>query len=276
MLGFSVPLSPEGRASLTPPPPWFYAGNILLIDYETDREAVARVLPPGLVPDPDDPGGALALFVDWHYASVGGGETTDPVRSQYHEFLLLVNAFHDGTRVQTCPYIYVDRDTSMARGWIQGWPKKLGEVHTTRPFPLPSPAAPQVAAGGLFAASLSANGRRLAEATVTLDRVSTDPMFLGKRPVLNVRHFPRLTAGRHDEPAVHELVRSILSGAKMTEVWEGAATLNLLPAPDAELDALAPRRVRRGYRYSTAFQVDDLEVITDLVAAKDDAERQLQ
>lgn len=262
--GFSVPLSPQGRAGLTPAPPWFYAGNLLLVDYEAEPAAIAEVLPPGLTPDPQDPGGCVAFFVDWQYASMAGDEPADPVRSQYHEFLLLVNAVYDGERVQTCPYIYVDRDVSMARGWIQGWPKKMGEVHTTRAFPLPSPAAPQIAAGGRFGASLSANGRRLAEATVTLERVSADPVFLGRRPVVNVRHFPRLSAGRHDKPAVHELVRSRLSGATRTDVWEGEATLAYHAAPEQELDALAPVRVRRGYRYSSAFQVDDLDVLQDL------------
>jgi hypothetical protein len=70
MQGFSVPRSPQGRTSLTPPPPWFYAGNLLLIDYAADPQAVAAVLPPGLAPD--------------------------PVRSQYHEFLVLVKAPRSG------------------------------------------------------------------------------------------------------------------------------------------------------------------------------------
>ena len=55
MQGFSVPRSPQGRTSLTPPPPWFYAGNLLLVDYAADPQAVAAVLPPGLAPDPGDP-----------------------------------------------------------------------------------------------------------------------------------------------------------------------------------------------------------------------------
>lgn len=213
-----------------------------------------------------DRNGCVAFFVDWQYAGSAGEEALDPVRGQYHEFVLLVNAERDGVRVQTCPYIDVDRDVSMARGWIQGWPKKIGEVHTTRAFPLASPAAPQVVAGGRFGASLSANGRRLAEATLVLEHVSRDsddPVYLGRRPVLDVRHFPRLTAGRHDDPAVHELVRSRFGGVDRTEIWEGAAALALHPAPDQELDALAPTRVRRGYRYSTTFQVDDLEVLQD-------------
>jgi hypothetical protein len=96
---------------------------------------------PGWLPTRVTQAAAPRFFVDWQYASTSGEELTDPVRSQYHEFLVLVNAVYEGTAVQTCPYIYVDRDTSMARGWIQGWPQKLGQVHTTRPFPLPSPAA---------------------------------------------------------------------------------------------------------------------------------------
>jgi hypothetical protein len=85
MQGFSVPRSPQGRTSLTPPPPWFYAGNLLLIDYAADPQAVAAVVPPGLAPDPGDPGGCTAFFVDWQYASTSGEELTDPVRSQYHD-----------------------------------------------------------------------------------------------------------------------------------------------------------------------------------------------
>lgn len=267
MQGFSVPLSPEGRASLTPPPPWFYAGNMLLIDFEADPDAVAAVLPPGLSPDPADPGGCVAYFVDWQYASAAGDEPADPVRSQYHEFILLVNAQRGGEPVQTCPYIYVDRDVSMARGWIQGWPKKIGQVYTTRPFKLQTPAAPQIAAGGTFGASLSANGRHLAQAKVVLDRVSERPVFLGVKPIVNVRHFPRLSAGQHQNPAVHELVRSRLSHVTRTDVWEGDAELSLHAAPADELDAFSPVGVRRGYRYSCAFQVDDLEIVEDLAGA---------
>jgi hypothetical protein len=259
--GFSVPLSPRGRATLTPRPPWFYVGNLLVIDFHADPDAAQAVLSPGLDPDDADPGRCTALFVDWQYASSGGQEPLDPVRSQYHEFILLVNAQHRGTPVSTCPYIYVDSDASMARGWIQGWPKKLGTIHTTRTFGLKTPAAPVLAAGERFAGTLSAGGRRLAEGHVTLTGLSEDPILLGSRPVINVRHFPRLDAESHDRPAVHELVRSILSDAQRSEVWEGEAELDFFDAPDQELHALKPVSVGRGFRYTTAFRVDDLEVV---------------
>jgi hypothetical protein len=261
--GFSVPLSPEGRASLTPVPPWHYAGDLLLVDFEARPAAVQAVQPPGLEPDAADPGGCTAFFVAWQYASQDGEEYLDPARGAYNEFILLVNASYRGQAVSTCPYIYVDKDTSMARGWIQGWPKKLGEVGTTRAFPLESPAAPRVAPGGRFGGTLSANGRRLAETVVTLERVSEDPVYLGKRMVVNLRYFPQLAGGGKAKPPVCELVRSILSNPQRTEVWEGGALLEFFPAPDGELDAFQPVRVRRGYRYSMAMTIDDLEVLED-------------
>jgi len=259
--GFSVPLSPEGRATLAPAPPWFYVGNVLVIEFWADPDAVAAVLSPGLVPDPDDPGRCVAFFVDWQYASDGGQEPLDPVRSQYHEFILLADARHRGEPVSTCPYIYVDSDASMARGWIQGWPKRLGAVHTTRTFGLSSPAAPVIEPGATFAGTLAAGGRRLAEGAVTLQAVSAEPVVLGSRPIVNVRHFPRLDAAGQRSPAVHELVRSILSDVQRSDVWEGSAHLELFDAPDHELFALRPQRSGRGFRYTTSFRVDDLEVI---------------
>ena len=281
--GFSVPLSPEGRASLTPLPPWHYVGDILAIDFAADPAAVAALLPPGLEPDPQDPGGCVAFFIAWQYASEGGDEYLDPARSQYNEVLLLVNGVYRGgdlaaggatpgaqqlagRRVQTCPYIYVDRDTSMARGWIQGWPKKFGEVHTTRAFPLLSKAGGPVETGSRFGGTLAANGRRLAEAVVELERVSDDPVYLGMRPVVNMRYFPQLAGGGTARPPVWELVRSIMSGVQRTEVWEGPATLDFFAAPDNELDALRPVEVRGGYRYSMAMTIDDLEMLETVEA----------
>ncbi len=262
--GFSVPLSPEGRASLTCLPPWHYAGELLLVDFDAAPEAVAAVLPPRLEADPERPGGCVAFFVAWQYASDSGEEYLDPARSQYNEFILLVNALYRGRQVQTCPYMYVDSDVSMARGWIQGWPKKLGQVHSTRAFPLPSKAAPSMIAGGRFGGSVSANGRRLAEAVVDLEKVSADPVFLGKRPVVNRRYFPQLAGGGSQVAPVDELVRSILSDVKQTEVWEGRASLDFFAAPDNELDVLRPVAVRRGYRYGMTMTINDLEVLETL------------
>jgi hypothetical protein len=262
--GYSLPLSPEGRASLVPRPPWHYVGDFIVLEYWADPEAVAAALPPGLEPFPDDPGRAAALFVDWQSCTDGGEELLDPARSQYKEFFLVVNALLDGEHVTTCPYIWVDRDFALVRGWIQGFPKKLGSIWMTRAYPLEVKASPGLRAGAVYGGTLAANDRRLAQGTVTLESVSETGPTHNDPPLVNVRHFPRLAAGRHDEPAVHELVRARSHNRAVSEIWEGQAALELFPAPNEEHTALAPVRVGKGFRFTFGYTVDDLGTVREL------------
>ena len=260
--GYSLPRSPEGRSSLVPTPPWHYVGDFLVIEYWAAPKAAVAVLPPGLEPHPD-PGRSAALFIDWQSCSDSGVELEDPIRSQYKEFFVVVNALLDGEPVTTCPYIWVDKDFALARGWVQGFPKKLGSIHMTRHFALGSKAGPDLAAGGRFAGTLAANDRRLAFGAVTLERESAEGPTHNDPPLVNVRHFPRLAAGRHDVPAVHELVRAQSRDRSISPIWEGSAELELHEAPAEELAALAPVRVGKGFHFTFAYTVDDLETVRD-------------
>jgi Acetoacetate decarboxylase (ADC) len=254
--GYSLPLSPGGSASIIPSPPWHYVGDFLVIEYWADPAAVAAVLPPRLVPFPDDPGRCAALFVDWQSCSDSGEELLDPVRGQYKEFFIVVNAMLGDEHVTSCPYIWVDRDFALIRGWIQGFPKKLGEVHITRSFGLDCRAE-----GRTFAGTLTAHGRLLAEGTVAPQRVSQTGPSHNDPPLINRRHFPRLAAGHWQDAAVDELVRARSSDRAASEIREGPATLSLHGAPGEEHDALAPLRVGNGFRFQFAYTVDDLETI---------------
>ena len=121
LTGYTIPRSPEGRASLVPYPPWHYVGDFLVVEYWADPEKAVSVLPKGLEPHPD-PGRCAAVFADWQSCSAGGSELLDPSRSQYKEAFIVVNALLDGEEVTTCPFIWVDRDFALTRGWLQGFP----------------------------------------------------------------------------------------------------------------------------------------------------------
>jgi acetoacetate decarboxylase len=262
--GYSLPRSPEGRASLVPSPPWHYVGDFLVLEYWADPATVAAVLPAGLDPYPDDPGRAAALFVDWQSCTASREELLDPARSQYREFFLIVNALLDGEHVTTCPYIWVDRDFALVRGWIQGFPKKLGSIWLTRTFGVDCIADPGLKPGAAFGGTLAANDRRIAQGSVTLERVSDGGPTHNDPPLVNVRHFPRLAAGHHDEPAVHELVRARSRDRAISPIWEGAAELRLHGAPNEEHDALQPVRMGKGFRFTFAYTVDDLDTVRTL------------
>lgn len=261
--GYTVPRTATGRASLVPSPPWSYVGDFLVIDFWADPDAAVALLPEGVEPHPDA-GRCAAIFVDWQSCSASGDELLDPARSQYKEFFVVVNGLLDGEEVTTCPFIWVDQDFALARGWIQGFPKKLGDVWMTRTFGLDTAADPGVRAGSKFGAACSARGRRIAEATVTLEGVSESGPRHNDPPLVNVRHFPRLAAGRHTEPHVHELVRAQSFDRTISTVWEGAATLDFFPAAGEEHHALAPVRVGRGFRFTFAYSIDDLITVKEL------------
>jgi acetoacetate decarboxylase len=82
--------------------------------------------------------------------------------------------------------------------------------------------------------------------------------------LVNVRHFPSLAAGLHDTPAIHELVGAVSRDRSISDIWEGSATLELFDAPGEEHAALAPVRVGRGFRFTFAYTVDDLQTLRDL------------
>jgi len=129
--------------------------------------------PPGLDPDRSANGHATALFYDWQFSG-NDDEYLDPARYQYREFFVLVDALYQGKPVAYCPYIFVDNDAALARGWTQGYPKRLGQIFQTRYYAATGKAGPALAAGSKFAGSLTSAGQRLAEGVVTLREPVTD------------------------------------------------------------------------------------------------------
>ncbi|KXU84461.1 acetoacetate decarboxylase [Paraburkholderia monticola] len=261
---YAVPLSPRGLSSIAPPPPWHYSGDFILVEFWADPAAAAAVLPKSLTADPASPGHATALFIDWQFTG-GNDEMLDPARYQYREFFILVDALYDGKPVSYCPYIFVDNDSAMMRGLIQGFPKRYGQVHQTRTFAAMSPAAAPLAAGTRLAATASAAGQRLARAEVKLETAVQDvsKLSIAGRPVVNLRYFPRLAAGQHDTPAVNELVLSVMDNAQIADVWTGEGKLSLPLADGEEISDLAPVRVGVGFRGSMAYSVTDLKTLVD-------------
>jgi acetoacetate decarboxylase len=263
--GYSLPRTPLGQSSLAPAPPWHYAGDCLAVEYRADPARVRAFLPEGLEPaEGADPGRCCAYFVEWQFATDEGEEPLDPVRSQYRETIFLVSARHAGAPVAFCPFIFVDQDVALLRGWIQGWPKVIGSTCITRSYPVRSRAAPALGPGGRFGASLAHQDRRLADAAVALRETSPALPEPGFARAVNVRHFPNLTAGKHAEPALHELVQLRSRDASFSTIWKGDAQLVLHDHPFLELPALRPVSVLAGYRFSFAMTVDDLVVLKDL------------
>jgi acetoacetate decarboxylase len=258
--GFSVPLTPQGKSTLTPLPPWHYSSDCIAIEYWADPAAIAALLPPGIALDTKSGGRAFFWFLDWQFTG-SNDELTDPARYQYREAFALVEAVFDGMPVNYCPYIFVDNDAAMARGWAQGFPKKLGSIHQTRSFSAPSPAAAPLARGSRFGASVAAHGERLATARIQLEEKVEQPATVFNRPTAMRRYFPRLTAGLHEKPAVDELTLSLTDDLAIVDMWAGSAELSIPEVAGEDMHLIAPLRVGRGYRLGMAYSVTDLRIL---------------
>ncbi|MFH0811751.1 MAG: acetoacetate decarboxylase family protein [Pseudomonadota bacterium] len=259
--GYTLPRTPKGTSSLAPMPPWHYVGTCLAVEYEADAEAVQSFLPPGLEFHSPQ---CVAYFVEWQYTSNSGEEYLDPIRSQYRETIILVSASYNGATCAYCPFIWVDQDVALMRGFAQGWPKQIGSTWITRSYDLPSKATPVLGPGGKFGATLAVKDRRLVEAAVTLEKQTSQlpsPSFAG---AVNTRHFPELVMGRHDLPAVYELVQLKSRDVHISPIWKGEAILQIFDHPYIELPSLRPMKVIAGYRFSCALTVDDLVFLRDL------------
>jgi acetoacetate decarboxylase len=138
----------------------------------------------------------------------------------------------------------VDTDFALVRGLHQGYPKKLGSIHQTRPHPF-GLAAPRIGPGGRFAGTLAAADRRLAEAVVTLREPSPGNGFVNAHPMAHHRWLPSIEKGAPD--ALAELIASGSASAEAGQAWRGDATLALFRSPTEELAALEVREIIAGY-----------------------------
>lgn len=260
--GFSYPLTPGGRSALVGEMPWHYATEYLSVVYRASLDAVARYLPEPLEPSAEA-GLAYCAFSKWW--SLWDNEPdlayTNPERTQYRECALWVGCSYQGADGQTCLYIWVDNDFTLARGWFMGFPKKFGQTYMTEYHPL-NPAMSPLGPGSRLKAYTCAHGERLVEGTLTIERPirpSELPAPIGL-PIFNVRHFPSVVRGA--PASVRELVRLGADQVRFgEETWGGRGSLRFFPAELEEHMDLAPTEIIGAYRYSSGYSFPGGEVL---------------
>jgi hypothetical protein len=247
--GFTPPYSRSGASSLVPPPPWHYAGQVLSLAFEVPREAAQDLLPEGFA---QATGGAAGHFCEWQ-STTDGSELLDPVYAQYKEFFVLIEAERAGNRCFYCPFIYVDQDVSMVRGWLQGWPKKFGSVWMTRSYEIDHPAAAPLRQGVRFGASLAVKDRRLAETTITLTGERADPIGFLAAPTFGLVCSPSLIGV--PDPGAKKLVRARVPTKIQGPAYAASGTLRFFESPRDELALLQPAAVTAASLATVALTV---------------------
>jgi len=235
--GFAPPYTPSGRSSLFPAPPWHYAGQVMSLAFQIDREAGQSFLPDGFGAAM---GSAACHFCEWQ-CTTDGSELLDPIYAQYKEFFVVIEADRGDSRAFYCPFIYVDQDLSMVRGWLQGWPKKIGSVWMTRSYDLDHPAAAPIREGTSFGASLSVKDRRLAEATITLSNGGAERIGFLAAPTFGLIPSPTLIG--KPNAGGKTLARAAVGLTTRGPTYGATGILRFFESPRDELSALRPRSV---------------------------------
>ena len=266
--GFFAPRTATGKASLLPAPPWFYSGDLLTIEYRVNPDRVLELLPEPLELVDEEPGAVAFIWADWQSCGADGEQLLDPVLGQYKEALVVVRCSFGGRIFSRCVYIWVDSDFAMARGIHQGYPKKLGAIHLTRPHPYGP--APRIAAGGRFGASLAAADRRLAEARITLVEETGGNGFVNAHPMAHSRIVTSI--GDPAKPSLDELISTASAGFEGGSPWRAEVDSFLIyDSPTEELHRLRPKELIGAYYRQVGMQWNGGKLLRDNLAAKAEA-----
>jgi acetoacetate decarboxylase len=242
--GFFFPRTASGRSSIVPPPPWHYSGELLILEYRTDPAALAELLPDGIELADEDPGAVAAIWADWQSCADTRAELLDPVRSQYKEMFFVVRCQYRDQLYSRCIYIWVDKDFALVRGYHQGYPKKLGSIHLTRPVTV-GKAGPRLEPGGRFGATLAAGDRRLVDAEFEITGASDHAGFVNALPMVHNRWVPRIESDGAD--ALAEVVTMSGYDADIGRTFTGTFSLEFGTSPVEELERIAPQEYIGGY-----------------------------
>lgn len=244
MSGRYYPRTANGRASILPPVPWHYSGELVTIEYRTDVDAIRALLPEGLELADEDPGAVAAIWADWQSCSNDFNEILDPIRGQYKEMFIVIRCKYRGQTYSRCAYIWVDKDYAIVRGQHQGYPKKMGSIHQSRPVVV-GKAGPRLQPGGTFGLTLAAYDRRLAQGRFTITGPGTKPGFVNGHPMLHHRWYPAIEFDGSDSLA--EVVTMSGFDAESGRCFQGEAELSYFDSPVEELTLIRPKEIIGAY-----------------------------
>jgi len=251
--GFSMPL---GGSAYPAPPHHFRGAEQAWATYEADREAVATMLPPGVLADSDPP--VCATWVCWYPWTTFG---------PYHEAYVMVRVQVEGVRYWYQPVIFTDNEIPLTAGReIWGFGKKLAVMRWDWGG---------AAAGGLRAEQLMFTaerpaGNRILTFTMAMDRLA-EPDEVEGLPVLSLRYLPPSDPER--APAAAELVRLDVestirdAGALGLDLWAGRASVNLSATSAVDpWHLFAPVRMIDAFFAVSDFSLPLGTVVKDYVA----------
>jgi len=231
------PFSNTGRSALVPSAPWNYAMDAIAA--HARFSGFENILPDKMWSE----GKGYVYFAEIVSQSPNFPELNyeAPGLVQYREFAIFLKVELKGKSYAYCPFMYVDNDLSLMRGFVVGFPKKLAKIDITRDHPL------------LRQKILGGTAMR---AGYALAKLKIEPEEKADENPLD--NFGNWILYRFAEPmGVREFVE-VIPEVNYAVIERGNATLELGGGVNDELPEV--KEVLGGYRFSAMLKVREIKV----------------
>lgn len=212
-------LTPSGSSSVVQAPPYYYGADYITVYFKSDPEKLQYFLPDQLkVSD-----GSAVAYVSDFVCTVSENDMeapyNDPAQATYREAALGIRCSYRGNPGIYYPFMWVDRDWSLVRGWALGYSKKLADdIQLTRLHRY-VPKVPYYGPGVKLSGYCARHGSRLLSVSLEIKRKGTSKDIISPPSVYGWRYFPANSSGQN---SVNELVEIQKGNAKLgEEIWYG-------------------------------------------------------
>lgn len=252
---YTHPLTESGRSSIVPPGPYHYGVEGIAVHLRIDRDRAQKLLP-NFLRSTDEAWIYVADFVTVH------GDNVDwiyriPDMTQYREAAIALKVIYNGKNYNHFPFMWVDKDWALIRGWLNGYPKKIAEITLTKINPA-NPALKEIEKGTKLGGYCSRQGRRLITLIVELEEETKELPTKNFGPTLTHRHFPQT---HETQQKISETLEIIRTNNKLTKAWKGKGEIEIGHGENDEVELIEIKETLGGYYYINGFTIEGGRVI---------------
>ncbi|ARM74709.1 acetoacetate decarboxylase family protein [Acidianus manzaensis] len=255
---FTLPPTKSGRSQIVFPPPWHYGVTYISAHVKFEKESANQLLPNFLTTDGEG-WIYIAEFIstsdyNWDYMY------QDPDLVQYMEGAIGLKVNFEDKNYLYFPFMWVDKDWALIRGWIDGYPKKIAKITMTKLHPLlPKYNKPQQ--GTKLGGYVTRGGGIMLRLQIQLKEKTESLPIKNFGPFLNIRRYP--TRGDEEED-LYEITSRIRETSNYGEIWKGEANIELGGYVNDEVNILKLEETYAGYYYTLYFKVTNTNLVKKL------------
>ena len=242
----ALPSMPPGNPSYPMGPYRFIGREYMIIIYESDGDAIRR-----MVPEPLQPDGSNQVYYEWINMPDSSGF------GSYVESGVVIPCVYEGEPVNYTAMMFLNAEPPITAGReIWGFPKRWGQPRLN-------------VSSDTLTGTLEYSGERVALGTMRYkheNELESDPAKRGqhlKKTQVNLKLLPCVTGG----PRIAELVAYNLTDIDMKFHYSGAARLDLVSHVNAPVADLPVRRVIEGRHFKADLTLPYGRIIHDYLAS---------